>query len=194
MTIGSEEIRPTLSDKLLAATLLKFFPKKVTPNQITIFRFFTIPFVATLFILGEYGWGAVFFIISALTDALDGARARIRNQVTAWGEVHDPLADKLLIGTVAVLVLPKYMSAWIVFMIIGIEMLLIGTVYYLRNKGATQIRANAWGKAKMMFQSIGIGAILMYALGFGSGFFVLGTGALVLAIALALASLVTYSI
>src|SRR3989304_2017811 len=100
--------RLTLTDKILATTFLRLFPRKVMPNQITVFRFFTIPFIALLFLLEEYSIGMVLFAVSAFTDALDGAMARTRREVTEWGSTYDPLADKLLIGITAFLVLPKY--------------------------------------------------------------------------------------
>ena len=72
----------TTVDLFLAATFLKFLPRRVTPNQITIFRFFTVPFVALLLYLDAYWYAVPLFIISAFTDALDGALARTKNKIT----------------------------------------------------------------------------------------------------------------
>ena len=44
--MNETNVRITISDRILAATVLKLLPRKVTPNQITVFRFFTVPFIA----------------------------------------------------------------------------------------------------------------------------------------------------
>lgn len=184
----------TWTDKLLAATVLKLFPERVTPNQITIFRFITIPFIAFLLSSGEYRWAVILFIISAFSDALDGALARTSNQVTEWGITYDPLADKLLIGFAVFLLLPQYLDSQIAFTIILIEMILIGMGYYFRNFQNKQFQANRWGKRKMLFQSVGVILVLLYSV-FPLGF-ILTVAEIILyaAIGLALASLITYSL
>ena len=153
----------TVSDKILAATVLKLFPARVPPNHLTIFRFFTVPFVLFLIVQHEYFWGILLFAISAFTDALDGAMARTRNQITEWGKIYDPLADKLLIGLTALIIIPKHFGFFLVFAILFIEMVLIGAAYYVKNRTTKQIQANGWGKTKMMLQSFGVGLLLANA-------------------------------
>ncbi|MEK6847644.1 MAG: CDP-alcohol phosphatidyltransferase family protein [Nanoarchaeota archaeon] len=184
-----------ISDKILAATFLKLLPKRVTPNQITIFRFFTIPFIALLLWIGEYELGTALFIISAFTDALDGALARTRKKVTKWGSTYDPLADKLLISVTAFLILPRYIGPWIVFAIIFLEMFLIGMAYYNTNHNKKKpIMANWWGKSKMISQSLGVFLVLLYILWSAPILLILAQWVLYLAIALAIISLITYSL
>lgn len=189
----SKEAHITISDKILAATFLKLLPRRVTPNQITIFRFFSIPFVALLLILEKYAYGIPLFVISAFTDALDGALARTKDKVTEWGKVYDPIADKLLIGTTALIVLPKFVSVFLLATIIFIEMFLIGTAYYLKNQG-NDISANGWGKTKMILQSFGIAFILLYALMALPWMLMTGEYLLYASIFFALVSLITYGI
>ncbi len=184
----------TLSDRILVATVLRFFPARVTPNQITIFRFFTVPFVVFLLFVEEYRLGIVLFAISAFTDALDGALARTTNRVTEWGKVYDPLADKLLIVLTALIIVPKHLNVWIVFFILLLEVILIGSAYYLKNQGAVEITANAWGKAKMICQSMGVGLLLLYVVTPIPGLVLIAELFLYAAIFLALVSLVTYGI
>lgn len=184
-----------ISDKILAATFLKLLPRKVTPNQITIFRFFTVPFIALLLWLGEYELGAVLFLIAAFTDALDGALARTKNIVTSWGSAYDPLADKLLISITAFLILPRFIGIWIVFIIIFLEMILIGMTYYNGLHGKKHlIKANWWGKSKMLSQSIGVSLVLIYILWPVSFLLIAAQLILYLAVALAIISLITYSL
>lgn len=184
----------TLSDRILAVTVLKLFPAKVTPNQITIFRFFSIPFIAGLLLTGNYVLGIILFVISAFSDALDGALARTRDQVTDWGKTYDPLADKLLIGLTAFLIVPKYLGVSLVFALVLIEMILIGTAYYFKNKKGLELSANFWGKSKMVCQSFGVGLVMLYSI-FPVAFFLpLAQIILYVAIALAFISLITYSV
>ena len=186
--------KPTLLDRLMDKIFLRFFPKNVAPNHLTILRFFCIPFVAIFLLINHFGIGIFIFIIAALTDAFDGAMARVRNQITDWGALYDPLADKLLISTTAIIMIPKYLSAWIAFAIIFIEMILIGASYYSKNHGGKVIQSNLWGKLKMICQSFGIGFLMLYALIGAPIALNIALFVFCAAIFLALISLVTYSI
>ncbi len=184
----------TISDRFFAVTLLRLFPRSVMPNHLTIFRFFSIPFVAAFLLFGDYKTGIVLFAVSALTDALDGAMARTRDQITDWGKLNDPLADKLLISVAAIILIPKYLNSWIAFVIIFIEMILIGTAYYSKNHGGKVIQANLWGKLKMFSQSIGIGLLIIYAFFSLPGLLFYAQIIFYAAIILAFVSVITYSI
>lgn len=185
----------TLSDKILAVTFLKILPDRITPNQLTIFRFFSVPFIALLFSLGKYSLGIILFAIAVFTDALDGALARTKKMITKWGSTYDPLADKLLIGVTAFLVLPKYVGPWIVFGIIFLEMVLIGLSYYYRARDKNDvIIANWWGKSKMISQSLGIFLVLIYILWSAALLLAIAELILTLAIVLSIISLITYSL
>lgn len=188
---GDSEV--TVVDLILAATFLKLFPKRVTPNQITIFRFFTVPFVAVLLYVENYLYAIPLFAVSAFTDALDGALARTEKKVTEWGKVYDPIADKLLIGVAALIVIPKYTSFYLVAIIIFLEMFLIGMGYYRKNIGQ-EISANMWGQGKMIFQSLGVGFILVFALTLLPWTLTVGIYLLYVSIFFAIISLITYGI
>jgi cardiolipin synthase len=78
------------------------------PNALTIARFAAIPVFAWLYLEAGDGpaWGAaVFFAAAAFTDQLDGYFARRWHVESRFGKVADPLADRLMIGTAAVLML-----------------------------------------------------------------------------------------
>jgi len=153
----------TISDKFLAVTFLRLFPSFIVPNHLTLARFFATPFVLYFVFLEDYVIGITLFSLAAFTDALDGAMARTRNQVTEWGKTFDPLADKLLIGLTALIVIPKYLDFQLIFLILVIEALFIVSAYYIKQREG-EIQANGWGKTKMIFQSFGIGFILLFAL------------------------------
>lgn len=149
----------TITDKILANTILKLFPSFVRPNFLTVLRFVSIPFIVFLLINEDYLPGLWFFIISAITDALDGAIARTRNQITDWGIVFDPFADKLLISSVSLIVISKFISPVLAGIIVALEILLI-TFSYFRFKGDI-VPAKIVGKIKMILQCVGVGLLLL---------------------------------
>jgi CDP-diacylglycerol--glycerol-3-phosphate 3-phosphatidyltransferase len=82
--------------------------RRSLPNALTIARFAAIPVFAWLYLEAGDGpaWGAgIFFVAAALTDQLDGYLARRWHVESQFGTVADPLADRLMIGTAAVLML-----------------------------------------------------------------------------------------
>jgi CDP-diacylglycerol--glycerol-3-phosphate 3-phosphatidyltransferase len=148
------------SDKILAGTILKLFPVCIRPNFLTVFRFITIPFIIIVLLGGDYLVGLILFSISAFTDALDGAMARTRNMITDWGIVFDPLADKLLIGSVAIIIISKLINPFLAGTVVTLEILLV-VFSYFRFKGEI-VPAKMAGKIKMILQSFGVGLLLLF--------------------------------
>lgn len=146
--------KETAVDRFLARTFLKCLPTSITPNHITKFRIITIPFIAILLALDLYVLGGVLFVFSAFSDALDGALARTGHKVTTWGTLYDPIADKLLIGMVSIIVVSKYISLYTALIIICIEILLVSSAYF-RYKGRV-VPAKTMGKTKMILQCVGV--------------------------------------
>lgn len=182
--------KPTPIDRLLEKTLLPFVPKKVTPNQITLFRFACIPFVIFFLLIDYYVWGILVFAVAALSDALDGALARTTKRITSWGTLFDPFADKLLIGSAVLLLVVKLISPFLAIAIVVIEITLILSAY-VRFKGKV-VPAKTVGKIKMVLQCLGIIFLLLHVL-FGSAtLLTLATYTLYLALVFALFSLFVY--
>ena len=77
----------TKTDILLDSTFLRFIPRWMTPNHFTILRFISIPLLITILLADYMVIGTILFAISAFSDAIDGALARTRNQITNWGIV-----------------------------------------------------------------------------------------------------------
>ena len=67
---------------------------KHVPNILTIIRFLLIPFIIYFLAINQYIVGVILFIISGITDVVDGAIARKFNFITDFGKLIDPLADK----------------------------------------------------------------------------------------------------
>lgn len=178
-----------IADDFLSHTILLFIPNSISPNFITIVRFISVPVVIILLLLHSYEWGFVVFAVSALTDALDGAMARTRNRITQWGIIADPLADKLLIGTTALILVTNYVGLWVTIFLVGIELLLIARAIYMHAHGRNA-GANAMGKIKMVFQSIAILVLFLYILSDVTFFLMFATWGLYAAIFFALISLI----
>lgn len=191
MMMTNETIRLYPQDRLFAKTLIRLIPKDVHPNHVTILRFLMIPPV--LYYLWMEAWPAAlgFFLFAAFTDALDGSLARVRKQITLWGTVADPIADKLLIGTTVVIFVAKEIHPLFAAVIIMMEILIAGGAYYRKTKGR-YVAANEYGKIKMFLQVIGV-SLLMVAKIAGLPLAVqFGVGTLALAIVFAIVSLLTY--
>jgi len=108
--------------------------------------------------------GAAIFALASVTDWLDGYLARRRGQITWFGQVMDPIADKLLTSAALIsLVQLDLAPAWIVALVIGREILITGLRSHAHTKGIT-IVASPLGKGKMASQVI---AILLLLLGAG---------------------------
>lgn len=155
----SEE--PNFMDKVLDKTFLWIFPPFIKPNHLTVFRYISIPIIFFLLLFQYYELGLIFFFISAFSDALDGALARTRKQITSWGKINDPLADKLLIGVSGVILITKYIGVEIIAVILLLEILTVVAALSLydpkENPGA-----RLPGKLKMLCQSFGLGFLLIY--------------------------------
>jgi cardiolipin synthase len=69
------------------------------PNQLTLLRMVFIPFVVIELVEGRYFWALMLFVIAGFSDGLDGLLARKLHQQTLLGQYLDPIADKLLLST-----------------------------------------------------------------------------------------------
>lgn len=129
------------------------------PNALTLSRLAAIPVLMALLLVdfpGHDQLAAAIFLVASLTDTLDGNLARWRDQVTELGKFLDPLADKLFILSVLiVLVQERALPAWVVVVIFGRELL----ITVLRSLSATQgrvIAATPWGKTKTVSQVLAV--------------------------------------
>lgn len=136
------------------------------PNVLTLLRILLVPvLVVALLDQSSSSWlPAAVFAIASLTDAIDGYIARARKQITTFGKLMDPVADKLLIiAALVVLVSQNRVPAWIAMVIIAREFAVTVTRLAATGQGVV-ISANWWGKAKTMVQV----AAIFFAIGFRS--------------------------
>jgi CDP-diacylglycerol---glycerol-3-phosphate 3-phosphatidyltransferase len=135
--------------------------------------------------------GAAIFGLASLTDWLDGYLARRRGQITALGQMIDPIADKLLTSAAFIsLVQMDLAPAWMVAVIIGRELAVTGLRSFASTRGRA-FPASSLGKLKMVSQVV---AILLLILGQNGTqpFFMLGKVALWVVVGTALISALDY--
>jgi len=171
------------------------------PNALTISRIFLVPLLVVVLLTKFEGHsilgvpkeivGAAIFGLASLTDWLDGYLARRRKQITPFGQVIDPLADKLLISAALIsLVQMDLAPAWMVAVIIGREFAVTGLRSLAYARGVA-VPASSLGKMKMVAQVV---AILALILGRErqQPFFLIGQAALWVVVAAALVSAADY--
>lgn len=145
-------------------------------NRVTILRIVFIPVVVVVLLarLPNWGpwWAAVLFTLLAATDAVDGYLARSRNEVTNFGKLLDPLADKLLVTAALVsLVELGSLPAWAAIIIIAREFIVTGLRMVAVAEGQV-IAAGSFGKIKTVLQII---AIVMFIVKDSTPVMALGT-------------------
>lgn len=188
-------LKPKLffTDRLLESIFSKFIPPFVMPNHITIVRFALIPVVALLLVYGYYIIGGITFVFAAFTDALDGMIARTRREITDWGKLFDPLADKLLMFTTFIILAIPRIQLWVIVSLFAIEIIFIiaGLIYH---KLGRHPQANNWGKMKMFLEVVAV-IILFLSIIFEVPLLItVSTAVLILAIIFAIISLITQGI
>src|SRR5580700_2120287 len=141
------------------------------PNSLTVTRIFLVPLLVVVLLTKFEGRhilgvpkelvGAAIFALASLTDWADGYLARRRKQITPFGEVIDPFADKLLTSAALIsLVEMDLASAWIVSVIIGREFAVTGLRSLAYARGIA-LPASPLGKIKMVAQVVAILALIL---------------------------------
>jgi cardiolipin synthase len=97
------------------------------PNVITALRFLLVPVVVLLLVRELYVAAFAVFLLSALSDLADGWIARRWSLRTRWGAVADPLADKLtMLAVTVVLASQRLIPLWLAVAIVARDVLIVG--------------------------------------------------------------------
>lgn len=129
-----------------------------TSNKLTIFRIILVfPIILVLFYvnnsLSKYLISGILFLIASYTDYLDGKIARKKNLVTAFGQIMDPLSDKILVLSVLICFLSLNLITGLPVILVIIREFLITSIRFLvLNNNKNIISANIWGKFKTVSQ------------------------------------------
>jgi len=165
------------------------------PNGITILRILAIPLILVLLFYMGRGYQlltALLFLGAAVTDTIDGYIARRRGMVTTLGKFLDPLADKLLIVTALIALIPaREISVWMVIIIVGREIAITGLRGIAVSQGIV-ISASTLGKYKTVFEVASIFFLILNGSYFSINFRSIGLALLWVALGIAVISAVDY--
>jgi CDP-diacylglycerol--glycerol-3-phosphate 3-phosphatidyltransferase len=133
------------------------------PNSLTLLRIALIPVFVVIFYL-PFEWArivaAVVFVLAAITDALDGYLARRLGQTSRLGAFLDPVADKLMVAVVLVLLVQAHPSIWLALpaaIIIGREITISALREWMAEVGERQrVGVSSLGKIKTIAQMVSL--------------------------------------
>lgn len=167
------------------------------PNTITLARISVVPFLFFLLMSPGPFWSlvlAALFVLASITDILDGFIARRYNMITTMGKFLDPLADKLIVNSAMILMIPiGRIDAWIVVIIIMRDLIVDGIRSIASSEGI-YIQASILGKQKTLAQIIAVTALMIHYPFLGLDAHFVGTIVLYVAFLLTIYSGVDYFI
>lgn len=150
---------------------------KVTiPNFITLLRFFLVPAIVYAILVDEMAWALAGFLIAGISDGIDGFIARQFNQRSELGAYLDPIADKLLLVSVfVVLGLMGELPLWLVIAAVSRDLLIVGAVVLSSIVGTpVEMKPLFVSKANTAMQIV-LAAVVLFELAIGDGFGALRT-------------------
>ena len=132
------------------------------PNKLTILRVAMIPLCLLFTLLGWYTPAAGVFALAALTDLLDGHIARKHNMVTNFGKFADPVADKILVLSVMIVLLYQGLFPWWAVCVVAIRELAVDGLRLVAVEQGLVIPAGKLGKFKTNAQIFSVLAALLF--------------------------------
>jgi cardiolipin synthase len=135
---------------------------RAAPNLLTLLRLFIIPFLVIEILDGHYRMAFALFILAGISDGLDGVLARWLSQRTTLGLYLDPIADKLLLSTLFIVLthvglIPRYVTVLVFSRDLGI--LLIATLLFATGT-LRDFRPSFFGKLNTLIQIVALVVVL----------------------------------
>jgi cardiolipin synthase len=136
---------------------------RAAPNLLTLMRLFILPFLVIAILDGKYAVAFGLFLLAGLSDALDGLLARWLSQKTTLGQYLDPIADKLLLSTLFIVLthaslIPRYVTVLVFSRDLGI--LLISTLLFATGT-LRDFRPSLLGKLNTLVQIMGVVSVML---------------------------------
>jgi cardiolipin synthase len=141
-------------------------PFRYTPNLLTLARICLAPFLVAAILDDHYALSFCLFVAAGLTDALDGTAARLLKQRTVLGQYLDPVADKLLLSTLFLVLMHKgLIPAHVTVLVFGrdVGILLVAAILYAA-AGRREFSPSLFGKANTIAQVSAVAAVLLHQL------------------------------
>ncbi len=133
------------------------------PNQLTLLRMIFLPFIVINLVKHDFKWALALFVLAGFSDGLDGLLARTLHQQTLLGQYLDPIADKLLMSTMFLVLSIERMIPWKYTVVVfsrDISILLISGVLFMI-AGLRDFRPSIFGKANTFAQVAAIFFVLL---------------------------------
>jgi cardiolipin synthase len=133
------------------------------PNQLTLLRMIFLPFIVINLVKHDFKWALALFILAGFSDGLDGLLARTLHQQTLLGQYLDPIADKLLMSTMFLVLSIQRMIPWKYTVVVfsrDISILLLSGVLFMI-AGLRDFRPSIFGKANTFAQVAAIFFVLL---------------------------------
>jgi len=134
------------------------------PNQLTLLRMMFLPFIVINQLNGHYQWALILFVIAGLSDGLDGLLARTLKQQTVLGQYLDPIADKLLLSTMFLVLSILHKIPWKFTVLVfsrDISILCASAVLYAI-AGLRDFRPSIFGKANTFAQVAAVFFVMLF--------------------------------
>jgi len=134
------------------------------PNQLTLLRMVFVPFIVIHLVDGHYLWALVVFVIAGFSDGLDGLLARTLHQQTLLGQYLDPIADKLLLSTMFLVLSILHKIPWKYTVLVfsrDISILAASAVLFAI-AGLRDFRPSMFGKANTVSQIAAVFFVLLF--------------------------------
>lgn len=134
------------------------------PNLLTLMRLIFLPFVVVAIQQQNYKWALAIFIVAGITDGLDGLLARVLQQKTTLGQYLDPIADKLLLSTMFLMLSIAHVIRWpFTIMVFSRDIIILIVCTLLYATGTMRVFRPSWfGKANTAVQILSIPMALIY--------------------------------
>ena len=133
------------------------------PNQLTLLRMIFLPFIVINLVKNDYKWALALFVLAGLSDGLDGLLARKLHQQTVLGQYLDPIADKLLMSTMFLVLSIEHMIPWKYTVVVfsrDVSILLVSGVLFMI-AGLRDFRPSIFGKANTFAQVAAVFFVLL---------------------------------
>lgn len=138
-------------------------PFRSAPNLLTVLRICLAPFLVAAILQGDYFVGFCLFIAAGLTDAFDGLLARWLRQRSVLGQYLDPVADKLLLSTLFLVLMHKNLIPTTVTVLVfgrDVGILLVAAILYAA-VGRREFHPSIFGKANTVAQVSAVAAVIL---------------------------------
>ena len=134
------------------------------PNQLTLLRMMFLPFIVIKLVEGHYSLALILFVLAGMSDGLDGLLARTLKQQTILGKYLDPIADKLLLSTMFMVLSILHKIPWKFTVVVfsrDISILMASAVLYAI-AGLRDFRPSIFGKANTFAQVAAVFFVLLF--------------------------------